>query len=105
MEAASSLTVKTIKEFKREGPFSTCIYNVYEGDNASKVVKEDLASDEWYSYEDNYDYKTGAPKKDMDKEKSKAFTNMMWKGTKNVGFGIKGKFVVAWYCPAGHKKS
>jgi len=27
---------------------------------------------------------------------------MMWKSTKKVGFGIKGKYVVAWYCPKGN---
>ena len=26
----------------------------------------------------------------------------MWKASKKVGFGIKGKFVVAWYCPKGN---
>lgn len=26
----------------------------------------------------------------------------MWKSTKKVGFGIKGKYVVAWYCPKGN---
>jgi len=23
---------------------------------------------------------------------------MMWKGTKKVGFGVRGRWVIAWYC-------
>jgi hypothetical protein len=26
------------------------------------------------------------------------FTRMVWKATTEVGFGIRGRFVVAWYC-------
>jgi hypothetical protein len=33
-------------------------------------VKEDLATDEWYKNEENYDYKTGDKKKDMNEEKA-----------------------------------
>jgi hypothetical protein len=33
-------------------------------------------------------------------EEAEAFTRMVWKATTEVGFGIKGRFVVAWYCEA-----
>jgi hypothetical protein len=26
------------------------------------------------------------------------FAQMVWKGTSKVGFGVQGKYVVAWYC-------
>jgi hypothetical protein len=27
---------------------------------------------------------------------------MLWKGSTTVGFGLKGKYVIAWYCPKGN---
>jgi hypothetical protein len=29
---------------------------------------------------------------------SNQFANLVWKSTTRVGFGVKGKWVVAWYC-------
>jgi hypothetical protein len=29
------------------------------------------------------------------------FQTMVWKGTDTVAFGVKEKYVVAWYCTAG----
>jgi hypothetical protein len=28
------------------------------------------------------------------------FTQMVWKNTSKVGFGVKGDTVIAWYCAA-----
>jgi hypothetical protein len=102
LEAESSLTVKKIKEFTMAAPYDKCGFNVFTSDDTSKIVKENIATDDWYKNEDQYDYEKGTFKKDMDKEKSNKFTTMMWKATEKVGFGIKGKFVVAWYCPKGN---
>lgn len=56
LEAESSVTIAAIKKFKMTDPFDKCTFNIYEGSDASKVVKEDLATDEWYKNEENYDY-------------------------------------------------
>lgn len=40
------------------------------------------------------------------KDKAEKFTNMIWKASTEVGFGIKGRFVIAWYCEdAGNEPS
>ena len=31
-------------------------------------------------------------------EDTKYFTQMIWKTSKTVGFGISGKYVVGWFC-------
>jgi len=31
-----------------------------------------------------------------------AFTQMIWNDNDKVGFGVKGKWVVAWFCPGGN---
>lgn len=85
-----------------EGLFKDCGYNVFTDDNTSKIVKENIATDAWYKNEDQYDYKTGKVKKGKDEAKMKEYTQLMWKKSEKVGFGIKGKFVVAWYCPKGN---
>jgi hypothetical protein len=36
-------------------------------------------------------------------EESNRFTQMIWAEGKKVAFGVKGPWVVAWYCPAGNK--
>jgi hypothetical protein len=35
--------------------------------------------------------------------KAHEFTQLIWSGSETVAFGIKGPWVVAWYCPAGNK--
>lgn len=44
---------------------------------------------------------SGAPKDSSNQLKSAAaykFTQMVWRSTGKVGFGVRGKWVVAWYC-------
>jgi hypothetical protein len=60
-----------------------------------------IATDAWYEGESEYDYSTGTPRDMKDPKKvklSNAFANVVWAGTTKVGFGVKGKWVVAWYC-------
>ena len=64
-------------------------------------------SNEWYDEKDNYDFQKGKPKdKDYDFEH---FTQIVWKNSKKVGFGIysKEKFFifVANYSPKGNNKN
>jgi hypothetical protein len=55
----------------------------------------------WYEMKDHYNFDKGTFKKDKKKDGQK-FTSMMWRASKKVGFGISGKYVVAWYCPTGN---
>lgn len=59
------------------------------------------AVDAWNKGQANYNFIKGEPmdKNDVAKKKlSDEFTRMVWKSSTTVGFGIKGKFVVAWIC-------
>ena len=60
-----------------------------------------MATDKWYENKQYYDFAKGELTKGKESE-GKKFTSMMWRKSKKVGFGIKGKFVVAWYCPKGN---
>lgn len=79
--------------------------NVYTQDDAADLLQSDVATNKWYEGESSYSYDNGEPKdaKAETKKKSLQFTNMLWKSSKKVGFGIKGKFVLAYYCTVGAK--
>ena len=57
--------------------------------------------DEWYKESENYNYKLNKFQKGTGH-----FTQMIWKDTKEVGFGLKKKdninYVVAYYYPSGN---
>lgn len=64
-----------------------------------------IATDTWYKTREFYDHEEDAPKASAskeDKENVKTFMQVVWKGSKNVGFGIRDNWVVAWYCPTGN---
>jgi len=59
----------------------------------------DLATEYWYSQGDkNIDYRTGRAIRGGDAGAVDRLLHIIWKTTKKVGFGIKGRWVVAWYC-------
>jgi len=67
------------------------------------------AVDKWYAAKQYYDFPQGKAKKDDSlttavaaarKADVEAFTAMLWKKTTKVGFGAKGKWVVAHFCNA-----
>jgi hypothetical protein len=59
----------------------------------------DLATEYWYSQGDkNINYRTGKPIPGGNPIAVNALLHIIWKTTKKVGFGIKDKWVVAWYC-------
>ena len=95
-------TIKT----ENKGSFGTCGETIYTEKVAAKVkdvLYTNAASTFWYAGETEYDYTKGEPKKKTDKNKkaySDNFTKMVWKATTKVGFGVKGKYVIAWYCEA-----
>ena len=73
--------------------------NLYKCDNGSPVTGE-MATENWYSEIKNYDFK-----KDYQKDTGH-FTQIVWKDTTDVGFGIANKnsiyYVVAYYFPPGN---
>ena len=62
----------------------------------------DEAAKSWYSKIESYDFETNALKPDTDNEALK-FTQLIWKSSTTVGFGIKDSVVVAWFCPEGNQ--
>jgi len=59
-------------------------------------------TDKWYEGKAKYNFKEGKPLTTGDKDVSNLFTQVLWKNSANVAFGINGKYVIAWYCPAGN---
>jgi phage gp16-like protein len=90
-----------------KGSYASCGELVYEEKISTKLKElefKNTASMAWYAGEPKYDYSKGEPKSPKDKDAKAAsdkFTQMVWKGTAKVGFGIKGKWVIAWYCDKG----
>jgi len=82
-----------------------CSMSFYEETNSAKVAAlptSHAATDAWY-HEGKpwYDAATGATKAGAtagQQELGYRYTRMLWKSTTKVAFGIKGKYVVAWYC-------
>jgi hypothetical protein len=63
------------------------------GDNPRRLADEkDLSK-----------YRCFVKKKEARLVESNRFTQMIWAEGKKVAFGVKGPWVVAWYCPAGNK--
>lgn len=84
-----------------DAKWASCVENVHvAADKTAANTK--LATKTWYdtgSVTTAYDYAAGAP---MAGKKAAAdpFMRMIWKKTTLVGFGMKDKVVVAWYCTA-----
>lgn len=68
-------------------------------------MSTDEATGGWYSNSGTYNFASGRANSAQDKLAAYQFTQMVWKGSKGkkVGFGIKDKKVVAWYCSTGNK--
>lgn len=68
------------------------------------LATSDDATEGWYSSKKNYAFDLGTYKvtdpvlTDAQKLDVDEFTRMVWKETTKVSFGIKGRFVAAWYC-------
>lgn len=92
----------------KTGAFSKCGQSLYtEPTGAAPAVLALLgntaATTDWYSGGAvNYDYSVGAVKSAGNAAKSALFTQLLWKDSISVGFGLKGKYVIAWYCPKGN---
>lgn len=62
------------------------------------------ASQAWYLGNKYYNFNAGRASSSDQTKSAYQFTQIVWKGSagKLVGFGIKDKTVIAWYCPAGN---
>jgi hypothetical protein len=93
-------------EGARPAAFRDCAESVYTLQDLTKVnllVRGenglDLATEYWYSQGDkNIDYRTGRAIPGGNPRAVDALLHIIWKTTKKVGFGIKDRWVVAWYC-------
>lgn len=104
MATADTLTMVEIEKKENKHKTFKCHQNVYTQDDEADLLQTDKATLEWYKGESTYDYVNGEPKDAKDKAKSMKATNLLWKSSTLVGFGIKGKFVLAYYCaPAAYK--
>jgi len=96
----------TPAQASRPAAFRDCAESVYTLQDLTKVallVKGenglDLATEYWYGQGDkSIDYATGRPKRGGNPRAVEALLHIIWKTTKKVGFGIKERWVVAWYC-------
>jgi len=91
---------------QRPAEFQDCAESVYALTDAAKIPMLargenglDLATEYWYREGDAaIDYLTGRPKPGGNPRAVEALLHIIWKSTKKVGFGIKERWVVAWYC-------
>lgn len=86
-----------------KGAFYNCGENVFQETSASSggLRFTDAASEGWYAGNKYYDESTGRSTDPTNASKTAEafkFTKMVWRKTTRVGFGVKGKWVVAWYC-------
>jgi hypothetical protein len=87
-----------------KGDFSGCGESIFEQKVSEKVKDLEFGNDasyDWYLGKKYYETEKGKVKDDATKdykELALKFTQMVWKGTKRVGFGVKDRWVIAWYC-------
>lgn len=81
-------------------------HTVSKDEDLWDLNNKNLAMKSWVENKKFYDFTSGLPDpNDADtKKKSDLFTQVVWKASTEVGFGIAGKYVVAWYCEAGNVK-
>jgi len=95
--------VGTISQAQK-GKYANCGENVYVLTDLTKlsdVLLTNMASNFWYKGINQYDFATNQPKTGINEaqlDQANSFQQMVWRGTKRVGFGVFDKYVVAWYC-------
>jgi hypothetical protein len=102
----TEFTTKNTGVIADKGDYVNCGEGKFEQTVVAKVkdlATSNAASERWYKGESDYSYEKGTAKEATDVAKSAAardFAQMVWKSTTKVGFGVKGKWVIAWYCEA-----
>ena len=91
--------VKMPEASKRPEAYRECGENIYRHiGNRQELFTTTTATDVWYAGYAQYDFNTHQSKNPAFPAQADQFTQLVWKKTQNVGFGIRGDTVVAWYC-------
>lgn len=110
MDKTEFMTLDNWEGKLNKGPYAACGESTYEQETsaaaAEAVEYNNEASKSWHDGESEYDATTGervqgggsSGDDDEQEKRMKAFTRMVWKRTRKVGFGVKGGRVIAWYC-------
>jgi len=91
-----------------KGDFKNCNEQIYTQPDTEKqldLLVGTAAVDAWYAGNADYDYEAGKASGAGDEAKAKLFTQVVWKNTDTVAFGIKDRKVYAWYCDKGNEGS
>jgi hypothetical protein len=99
--------VPASKASDRPKEMKDCGENIFKlpKDSTESTKDTDIATETWYETHKFYNFEKYKPYCDNTKsedEHVKKFMQLIWKASKNVGFGIRGDMVVAWYCPTGN---
>jgi len=87
---------------QRKAAYRDCGENLYTSKETSRLFTANLATSGWYAGSAQYDFAASKPKSTSVTAQSDQFTQLVWGKTKQVGFGIRGDTVVAWYCSGGN---
>jgi len=86
--------------------YTDCNQSIFKKDDAGTTTKSveftNLASETWYKGNLDYNPDTGLVRSETasNQDKMLKFTQMVWRNTSKVAFGVKGDIVIAWYCDA-----
>jgi hypothetical protein len=88
---------------KRPAAYRDCGENIFVNvvDTRKSLFTANIATEAWYAGQSQYDFNAHQPKSVAFSVQADQFTQLVWANTRNVGFGIRGDTVVAWYCNTG----
>lgn len=77
-----------------------CLIAMFTETDADKIADKSLSKDEtavneWYAGKDKYDFVTNM---DGGSQAAKDFVALVWRPNNKAGFGVNGKYAVAWLC-------
>jgi len=93
-----------------KGAYASCGENVFGLTDLTKlsdVYLTNLATDTWFEGRRQYNFEQGVANGDdpATVKASNQFVQVVWAASTKVGFGVKDKYVVAWYCKAAEPGS
>lgn len=97
---------KTKGKIEDFGMYADCNQIIFNKDDAGTTSKSvefsNLASETWYAGNTDYDPATGLVRSETasNQDKMLKFTQMVWRNTSKVAFGVQGDIVIGWYCDA-----
>lgn len=78
-----------------------CGESVFTSVETLRLLTAALATEGWYAGIAQYDFANHRGRSPQTRTYADQFTQMVWASTKQVGFGVRGDTVVAWYCAKG----